>query len=365
MNTKKMTDVERKKDSGWLLAALLVILLGALAVSIVSGVFLGSANMDGKTVIDVLLMKLFGREAPELNKAAVSIVWELRLPRVLLAIAVGGGLAVAGAAMQAVTTNVMADPYILGASSGASAAVALAFFLGGTFAHSGVFISTFAFGGAMLALILVYAIGMTGGSASSNRLVLAGMAISVILTAVTHFFISMAPDEHTARSITSWTMGSLATARWDNIGFPILSTLIGSLAFILISRAFNLLSQGDETAVSLGVNVHLLKRVTIILVSLITGAAVSAGGVIGFVGFIIPHIVRMLLGADHRRVFPFSYLIGGLFLMWMDVLARTVIAPKELPIGVFTAFCGGPFFVWLLFRKKQPGKKARRVRHGK
>lgn len=359
-----MTTVEKKKDSGWFLAALLVVLLGALAVSIVSGVFLGSANMDGKTVIDVLLMKLFGREAPGLNKAAVSIVWELRLPRVLLAIAVGGGLAVAGAAMQAVTTNVMADPYILGASSGASAAVALAFFLGGTIAHSGVFIPTFAFGGAMLALILVYAIGMTGGSASSNRLVLAGMAISVILTAVTHFFISMAPDEHTARSITSWTMGSLATARWDNIGFPVLSTLIGSLAFILISRAFNLLSQGDETAVSLGVNVHLLKRVTIILVSLITGAAVSSGGVIGFVGFIIPHIVRMLLGADHRRVFPFSYLIGGLFLMWMDVLARTVIAPKELPIGVFTAFCGGPFFVWLLFRKKRPGKKTRRARHG-
>ena len=353
----KTTTLETKKDSGWFLGILLLVLLAALFVSVVFGVFLGSANMDAKTVISVLLLKLFGRVSPELSKAAINIVWELRLPRVLLAITVGGGLAVAGAAMQAVTTNVMADPYILGASSGASAAVALAFFLGGTFAYSGIFISAFAFGGAMLALILVYAIGMTGVSSSSNRLVLAGMAISVILTAMTHFFISMAPDEHTARSITSWTMGSLATARWDNIGFPIACTLAGSLAFILISRAFNLLSQGDETAVSLGVNVTLLKRVSIILVSLITGAAVSAGGVIGFVGFIIPHIVRMLIGADHRRVFPFSFLIGGLFLMWMDVMARTVIAPKELPIGVFTAFCGGPFFVWLLFRKQRTGKR--------
>lgn len=151
-------------------------------------------------------------------------------------------------------------------------------------------------------------------------------------------------------------MGSLAGARWTTIGFPCFGAAAGSLVLICFAGAFNLLSQGDETAVSLGVNVKNVKRLTIIVTAFITGAVVSVAGVIGFVGFIIPHIVRILAGSDHRRVFPLSFFIGGLFLMWMDVLARVVIAPKELPVGIFTAFCGGPFFIWLLYRKNRYGK---------
>lgn len=217
-------------------------------------------------------------------------------------------------------------------------------------------ISVFAFAGAILALLLVYSVGMVGSAGSTSRLVLAGMAISVILTAATQFFVSIAPDAHTVRNITAWTMGSLSSARWTTIGFPSIGAIVGSLIFIYFGRAFNLLSQGDETATSLGLNVKSIKRLTIIVTAFITGAVVSVGGVIGFIGFIIPHIVRILIGSDHRKVFPLSFLVGGLFLMWMDVLARTVIAPKELPVGIFTAFCGGPFFIWLLYRKNRYGK---------
>lgn len=354
-----MKTVQMRKQAKrpvWTGGALLAVLLALLFFSVLGGILLGSAELTPQTVLDVIRMKLFGVQGLQLQRSAISIVWELRLPRVLLALAAGGGLAVAGAAMQAVTQNVMADPYILGASSGASAAVAFAFVLGGVFSRSGALMSAMAFAGAMLALLLVYSVGMVGSAGSSSRLVLAGMAISVILTAATQFFISIAPDTYTVRNITAWTMGSLGSARWNTIGFPCLAALSGSLVLMLMARAYNLLSQGDETAVSLGLDVKALKRLTIIVVSFITGAVVSVGGVIGFIGFIIPHVVRILLGSDHRRVFPFSFLIGGLFLMWMDVLARTAIAPKELPVGIFTAFCGGPFFVWLLYRKNRYGK---------
>ena len=348
--------IEIQERPRWVFWLVLLGLLAAVIFSIAGGILLGSADLNVSTVIDVIKLKLFGIENEELKRSAISIVWELRLPRVLLALAAGGGLAVAGAAMQSVTQNVMAAPYILGASSGASAAVGLAFVIGGSFSTSTTAISAFAFGGSMLSLLLVYSVGMIGNTGSGNRLVLAGMAVSVILTAATQFFISIAPDTYTVRNITSWTMGSLTSARWNNIAIPFIGSVVGSCFFMFMSRAYNLLSQGDETATSLGVDVRRVKRTTIIVVSFVTGVVVAAGGVIGFIGFIVPHIIRILVGADHRRVFPLSFIGGSLFLLWMDVLARTIMAPKELAVGIFTAFCGGPFFVWLLYRKNKYGR---------
>lgn len=345
-----------KGRSGWAFVLVLLGMVAAILASIAGGILFGSADLTFGTVLQVVKLKLLGMESAGLKRSAISIVWELRFPRVLLALAAGGGLAVAGAAMQAVTQNVLADPYILGASSGASAAVALAFVIGGSIAVSSSIISVFAFGGAMLSLLLVYSVGMTGSAGSGSRLVLSGMAVSVILTAATQFFISVAPDTYTVRNITSWTMGSLASARWNNIAIPFFGSITGSSFFMLMARAYNLLSQGDETATSLGVNVKQIKKLTIIVVSLVTGVVVAAGGVIGFIGFIVPHIVRILAGSDHRRVFPLSFCAGSLFLLWMDVLARTLMAPEELAVGIFTAFCGGPFFVWLLYRKNKYGR---------
>lgn len=340
----------------WQFRLYLLGILVTLLLSVAGGALLGSADLTWRTVIDVIRFKLFNKESVTVTRSAISIVWELRLPRSLLAIAAGGGLAVAGAAMQAITQNVLADPYILGAAGGASAAVAFAYVLGGAWATSTMGISAFAFAGSIVALLLVYSVGMLGSASSGSRLVLSGMAVSVILTAATQFFISIARDTYTVRNITAWTMGSLSSARWFNLAFPFFGSLIGSVFFMFTARNYNLLSQGDETAISLGVNVNRVKRITIIVVSFITGVVVAAGGVIGFVGFIIPHIVRGLVGSDHRRVFPLSFVSGSFFLVWMDILSRTAFAPKELPVGIFTAFCGGPFFVWLLHKKNKQGR---------
>lgn len=354
MNQKQM--IEANKRPLWVFNLLVLAMLLVILFSIAGGILLGSADLTFGTVVDVVRLKLFGIESAELKRSAISIVWELRLPRVLLALAAGGGLAVAGAAMQAVTQNVLADPYILGASSGASAMVALAYVMGGTFFSSSSGVSLFAFVGAIASLLLVYGIGMVGSAGSGSRLVLSGMAVSVILNAATQYFISIAPDAQSVRSATAWMMGSLASARWNNLLIPFLGSTAASCFFMLTARAYNLLSQGDETAVSLGIDANQIKKLTIIVVSFITGVVVAAGGIIGFVGFIVPHIVRILVGSDHRRVFPLSFLIGSLFLLWMDVLARTIMAPKELAVGIFTAFCGGPFFVWLLYRKNKYGR---------
>lgn len=337
-------------------AVLVILSIAILLFSILSSITFGAADMNADTVFDVIKLKLFGAESEGLRRSQISIVWELRLPRVLLAIAAGGSLAVAGAAMQAVTQNVLADPYILGASGGASSAVAFCYFLGSSFYASSAVVSAFAFAGAMVALILVYTIGRVGSPGATSRLVLSGIAVSVILNAMTQFFVSMSRDASAVRSIIAWTMGSLASARWSNIAFPFFGSIIGSSIFMFTSRAYNLMSQGDETAISLGINVAVIKRMTIITVAFITGVIVAVGGIIGFVGFVIPHIIRILVGADHRKLFPLSFLVGSVFLLWMDVLARTLMAPREMSVGIFTAFFGGPFFVYLLYRQNKYGR---------
>lgn len=327
-----------------------------LLFSMLAGIIFGAADLSVDKVFDVISLKLFGIEQETLKRSQISIIWELRLPRVLLAIAAGGSLAVAGAAMQAVTQNVLADPYILGASGGASSAVAFCYFLGSAFYSSSAVISAFAFTGATIALIIVYTIGRVGSPGATSRLVLSGIAVSVILNALTQFFVSMSRDASTVRSIVAWTMGSLAGARWNNIAFPFFGSILGSSFFMFTARAYNLMSQGDETAISLGINVPVIKRLTILVVAFITGVIVAAGGIIGFVGFVIPHIIRILAGADHRRLFPLSFLIGSVFLLWMDILARTLMAPREMSVGIFTAFFGGPFFVYLLYRQNKYGR---------
>ena len=331
--------------------ALLLCIFFCIIISIGAGALLGSADLSFKDIADVFKLKLFGIKNPALKASSVFIVWNLRLPRALLAIVAGGGLAICGAAMQSITQNVLADPYILGISSGASAAVSFALFLGTPLSLLQWGLPLFAFGGAFASLILVYGIGASGRSSSSTRLVLAGIAVSVVLAAFTQLFMILSPSDGIMRSIISWMMGSLAGARWDNLLIPTIGVLSCSCVFLFLAGAFNVISLGDETAISLGVNIHTIKKATIILTALITGILVSSCGIIGYVGFIIPHIVRLIRGSDHRKLFPLCFLTGGLFLIWMDVLARTLLAPQEVPIGIFTSLCGGPFFIWLLKRQ--------------
>lgn len=349
------TDSSTAKSSRLKTALIILVIAMALLVSVLFGVILGSADLTVGTVFDVLKLKLFGIQS-DIAYSAIYIVWNLRLPRAILAIAAGGGLAICGAAMQAITQNVLADPYILGVSSGASAMVSLAYFLGGIFLSSSFLTDSFAFLGAILSMILVYSIGVTRGGSSNTRLVLAGMSISIFLNAISQFFITVS-DEKATRSITMWMMGSLAEARWDNIATPLIASLIGLVFFCANARAYDLISLGDETAVSIGVNTSRLKKWTMLMVAMVTGVIVACCGLIGLVGFVIPHIVRLLISAGHRKLMPVAFLAGCIFLVWMDVLARLVMAPQELPIGIFTALCGGPFFMWLLYKQSHTGKE--------
>lgn len=198
----------------------------------------------------------------------------------------------------------------------------------------------------------MYHVGGIGRDPSNNRSILAGLSISVVLNAVSNFLIITTPDGNNIRNIVSWMMGSLAGARWSNILLPIVGILLAAAHFIYKARDYDLISIGDESALSLGVDVQKLKKRSVLIVSLIAALCVASAGLIGLVGFIVPHTVRLLIGGEHRKLFPMAFVSGALFLMWMDICSRTLIAPQELPIGIFTAFFGGPFFVWVLLKKK-------------
>ena len=333
-----------------------ILIFLAILLGIFAGLCLGATVYTPLQVKQVLSVKLFSADPALIDNASAVILWNLRMPRIIMSLLIGGGLAVAGVAIQALTQNIMADPYILGAASGASVFVALAYLIGGTLlVTSTVFVPMMAFIGATLALILVYMIGATGANVSQIRLILAGLAVSTVLHAVTRLLFEMVSDQ-VLRGLTNWFIGSVAGARWNTLLVPLLGISACFIYFWSMSNAFNLLTLGDDTAISLGLNVKKFKKIAIIAISLVTGIAVSACGIIGFVGFIIPHIVRILNGADHRKLIPLSFLAGAMFLLWMDILSRTLFAPSETSIGIFTSLVGGPFFVWLIYRKNKFGK---------
>ena len=328
------------------------VLFIATVVSIICSCFLGAADISFGTVVEVIKGSVFGGKIEGIEDSSMYIIHELRVPRTILAIFIGGGLAVAGVAMQALTQNVLAEPYMLGVSSGALTCVSFAILINTSIYYTkyGIFIAAFI--GAIVSLVLVYLISGVSNKGSNNRLILGGMAVSIVLSALSNLFIIISPNDSSLKNLVSWSMGSLAGARWNNIALPCTVILFGVLLFTITSRNYDIMSLGEETAINMGVHVRSVKKWTIILIALIAGVAVASAGLIGLVGFIIPHIVRSLLGAQHRKLFPLSFLVGGLFLIWMDIIARTVASPSDLPIGIFTALFGGPFFIWLLVKKR-------------
>jgi len=282
------------------------------------------------------------------SKAEETIIWNIRMPRVLLGMIVGAGLALVGTMMQALVRNPLADPYILGVSSGASVGATLVILLG-AFALFGTYaLSLAAFLCSLLASLLVFLLAQVGGRISTVRLLLAGVSVSMILSAVTSFLVISAPREEGIRDVLFWMMGSLAGARWRDLPIPLVITVIVLIAIWSQYRTMNLLLMGEEAATTLGVNVQLFRKGLLVVTALLTGVLVAISGAIGFIGLMIPHIVRLLVGSDHKWVIPLSALVGACFLVLADIAARLVIAPEELPIGIVTALCGGPFFIWLL-----------------
>jgi iron complex transport system permease protein len=275
------------------------------------------------------------------------IVWELRLPRVLTAGAVGAGLAVSGAVMQAVTRNPLADPYLLGLSSGASLGAVAVLLLGAS-----LLLPVAAFLGAMLALGLTLLLASSLGRITPSRTVLAGIAVSALASAITSLVIFWTATGDSYREILSWLLGSLAGAGWPEAAIAYSAILIAGVPIILSGRVLDSFAFGDVSAAALGVNVQRTRWMLLATTALLTGAMVSVSGSIGFVGLVLPHTVRLLVGPRHRALLPLSALVGAIFMIWADTLARTLFDPRELPVGIVTALIGAPVFALLLARRK-------------
>lgn len=327
-------------------------LTGGLIATIGVTVAVGSTTIGWMDVYRVLAHHLLGLD---LNVSPIvdRIIWQLRLPRVLLACLVGGGLSIIGVAMQTLVRNPLAEPYILGISSGASAGASF-FYLGflPPLLSKTLTMPAAAFLGGLFSITVVYLVAREGSRVSVGRLLLAGVAMSALMASLTSFVTFSSPDPDKLRAVLFWLLGSLNGARWAELPIPALTTIFGLGTLLLLARPMDAMLVGEEPAQSLGMPVEVLKRGLIALAALVTGTLVAVSGAIGFVGLIIPHAVRLLAGVPHRRLVPLSFLAGALFLCWADLAARTLLPAQELPVGILTALCGVPFFLALLRQRR-------------
>lgn len=322
-----------------------------LLVSAVLAVGIGPVTISPATILQVLSQHLGASTDATLSRSDDTIIWNVRIPRVLLGIAVGAGLALCGAALQAMVRNVLADPYILGISGGAStgAAGAILFGLGAGVGQYALPVSAFI--GALAASFVVFFISRSGGRVTSLRLLLSGVAVGYALSAATSFLIFASDSAEGSRSVMFWLLGSLGLARWDIVLASVIAVVAVALAALLVNgRRLDAIAAGDETAITLGISPGRTRVVLLVVVALCTGAVVAAAGAIGFVGLVIPHLARRLVGSVHSRMLPVTALLGAMFLIWADALARTVMQPRELPIGILTAVVGAPFLLILVRR---------------
>ncbi|EOT2985190.1 FecCD family ABC transporter permease [Clostridium perfringens] len=346
-----MFNLSWRKDKKVFIAVLLILLFIS---SIILGISFGAVDIPPYDVYRVFLYKVFGIKIGNLdeilNSTLFDIIWGVRMPRVLLGAFAGMALAMVGVIMQATIQNPLGDPYILGLSSGASLGATFSILIG----FSGV-LSSFgaplgAFLGALIASIFVYFLAKIGGRITPFKMILAGMVISSICSSLTSLIIFLSKDNEGIRTVNFWMMGSLAGAQWSNIVLPIAISVIPLIYFFTQYRNLNLMVLGDETSITLGLNIEKHRKIYMILSSLITGVIVSLCGTIGFVGIMIPHIVRLIFGTDHKTLLPFSALVGAIFLIWADVIARCAINNMELPIGIITSVIGAPFLLWLMVK---------------
>lgn len=339
----------RRRRPLWTFWLMLLGGVAALVLAVTASVSFGSAAIPFSEVWSIVMRRLAADPGAIALTARDAIVWDLRLPRALLAVLVGAGLAMAGAVMQGVTRNGLADPHLLGVSAGAAFGANLAILVTGDIA--GPFtVSWFAFLGALGATALVIGVAGLSRAADATRLVLAGVAVSFVISAGANVLIMMA-DPRAIANVVFWMMGGLGLARWDNLALPAGAVLAAGMVFMLCARQLNALAMGDETAATLGVRVIRLRLGLLVVNAFLTGVVVAFSGMIGFVGLMTPHIARLLTGGDNRRVLPLAALLGGVFLALADVAARTIARPNDIPIGVITGVVGGLFFIYLMARR--------------
>jgi len=320
-------------------------------LSITLSVSIGSTKIPASTVWSIVLHKLSVLSgASDWSTGRENIVWDLRLPRALLAAIVGAGLGIAGAAMQSVTRNPLADPHLLGVSAGAGFGANLAILMMGNI-FGALTVPLFAFGGALSATLIVVLVAGFTASTGPTRLVLAGLAVSFVIAAFSNVLIMLA-DPRAISSVVFWMLGSFGFAQWGNLHLPALTLLFCTLVFLRYAQQLNALAMGDETAATLGVTVRRLRVIILTVSALLTGVLVAFSGMIGFVGLMMPHIARIFVGGDNRRVLPASAILGAIFLVLSDLVARRLTAPNDMPVGVVTGLIGGLFFIALLMRKR-------------
>ena len=328
--------------------AVCLVLLALLVLSVLAAVSFGTMTIPIGDVYRVILHELFGLGDPAVwGSGGVHDV-----VRLILAIGVGMGLSVCGVVMQAIVKNPLADPYVLGVSSGAYLGATLAMLLGLGTILGGSAMGVLGCAGAFLVSLAVVGLANLGGRANAVKLLLAGSALSAVCSGFSNLFIFILNDDHAASAVVQWSMGSLAGADWQSNGVILPVVLAGTLFFWTQYRNLNLMLLGDESAVTLGTDLHRWRLVYLLVSALLVGFVVYKAGLIGFVGLLIPHVVRMVFGTDHKKLIPLSALLGAIFLIWADVLCRVVLPGNELPIGVLTSLVGAPVFVYLMARKK-------------
>lgn len=354
MRTRKTKNTGKhanRRDIGYKVILILILIL-----CIVISASLGSADLSVTDSLKIIISRIpyLGKHIniSEIAEVYPRIVWQIRMPRILLAGFVGCGLSVVGAAFQGLFRNPLADPHILGVSSGAALGATIAMLSGIGFHFLGLgVIGTFAFFGALLTAFIVYRVSCIGSKLPMVNILLTGTAVSTMLSSLISLLMTFHHDK--IEKVYLWTMGSFSAATWDRVLFLSIFTVICCGVIIIFSSELDVITTGNDTAESLGINTAKIKKIIIVVASLQVAACVSNSGIIGFVGLVIPHCIRMISGPKHNVLLPLSFLGGAIFMIICDTIARNAAAPSEIPVGVITAILGTPYFIYLLQRNKR------------
>lgn len=357
-----MLRINSEKGKGIWGIFLFLVLFAVLLFSIIYTISIGSTDIPFMSVFGIIKDHLFQNdrelEAGIWTVPFFQIVWNIRLPRVIFGVLCGAGLAICGAAMQALVLNPIADPYVLGVSSGASAGAAWALLMPLPFFEGQYQTTIMAFAGAMLSAFVVYYMAKRagGGRLQPVTMLLSGTAVNAVMSAVTSFLIFRAKSPESIAAVYNWQMGSLAAAQWRTLILPAVGVIGGCVIFTLCGNKFNMMMMGDDDATAMGLRVKTFRTLMFLVSSIVVASLVSVTGVIGFVGLVVPHVVRLAARtSDNRIIIPLSALLGGIYLVWADAFARSAFGAAELPLGIVTAFVGAPFFMFLMIKNGYGG----------
>lgn len=346
------------------ISLLFALLIAAVLFSVIFTISIGSTDIPISDVYGIITDRLFnggaGIEAGTWSKPQFQIIWNIRMPRVLFGALCGAGLSICGAAMQALVLNPIADPYVLGVSSGASAGAAWALLMPLPFFDGQYQTTAAAFAGALLSAFVVYFMAKRagGGKLQPVTLLLSGTAVNAVMSAITSFLIFRAKSPESIAAVYNWQMGSLAAAQWKTLTLPSIGVTLGIIIFTIMGGRFNMMMMGDDDAAAMGLHVRTFRAVMFGFCSIVVASLVSVTGIIGFVGLVVPHVVRLISRTSNNRlIMPLSALLGSIYLMWADSLARSSFGAAELPLGIITAFVGAPFFMFLMIKNGYGGSR--------